>query len=185
MSNIISVLFGALASVRGRETYSTQSVNIPEIPYNSTMTDEEAAAGFSKMLATLEGNLNTAVAKQTSSSFGYTPLVFNKQDSASYNYSAEGIPIITPSISGITSEIKNNKDSLLSTDEQIAQYLLDNYGGSKAEVIRNFSGVINLPPQAVAMQDMLFKQIISKLSSQVRNNIYNDYDASNLSYFTD
>ena len=50
----------------------------------------------------------------------------------------------------------------------------------------NLSGTQNIPIQAITMQDQVFKDIVIKLASQVREDIYSSQSSSSYSlYYSD
>jgi hypothetical protein len=179
MSNSLYKILGnssALIGVSEYDKFKTLS--------SSLETTESAAdaPSFSLVMKQLYSNIDTAMARTTTNSYSFsTP--YNRisvKTPAQASKTSENT-LVTPNISSIVRQIKRNKNSVIDIDSQIREYLLTNYGGSTTEVIKNLSGIQNLPSQAIAMQDMLFEQIVTKISTQVRGEIYNSYDVSDIS----
>ncbi|MFH0703232.1 MAG: hypothetical protein V2B14_06855 [bacterium] len=133
-----------LVSVNYTNTYMPQNTSSNTI---NTIHDNE---NFSSVFAQLSKNIDNASINKNNNLYGYN----------------------SPNIDTIVQKIKENDNNNLDIDTQIKEYLLENYGGNKEAVIMNFSGVQNLPAQMTTMQDQIFNQIISKISIQVRKDIY-------------
>jgi len=151
INNIISLL--------NNNTTSTTSTT-------STTTDNRS---FALLLAQMNRNLECSQIDSSISSLG-------SNRSTSMNKTSTA-----PNISAIAQKIKDDNNEILGIDEQVAQYLLENYGGSKADVIMSLTGAQGIPMQMTALQDPIFKTIVSKISTQVRNTMYSGQDLSGLS----
>lgn len=175
MPNLMSIVFQVLAGANNINT-----VNSTTYPYiNPAITTAASAtatsstqptATFVQVISNLDNNLN----KTTANSMDYAGY------SSPYNYNTGMQSLLTPNLSTIMQEIKDNPNQYM--DSLISDYLINNFGGSKAAVIANLSGVKNLPAQAATMQDQLFNLIVSKLSIESRQNMYVNNSSSSLYY---
>ncbi|MDD3013396.1 MAG: hypothetical protein PHC34_06800 [Candidatus Gastranaerophilales bacterium] len=167
MSNLQNSLIQAIG-------YSSNTNNVSTICAllnNNTTSTTANNVSFAALLAQLNRNLDSSGINSSMSSFGYS-----KSTSNYANQTGTPLNIIT-----IAQKIKDDNNEILGIDEQVAQYLLENYGGSKSGVIMSLSGAQSLPLQMTALQDTLFKTIVSKISTQVRNTIYSGQDLSSFS----
>lgn len=172
MSNFVLKILGSLAGANGINSYAT-TATASATEASDTTTETPT---FAAVLKKLNYNIDNA-----SSISNLNALTYDKYSYNSYNKTQS--TTMTPNISAIASKIKSSKSSY-DVDSQIRQYLLENYGGSEVAVIQNLAGVQNLPAQALSMQDMLFNQIVSKISVQVRDEIYRS-QATDISNFSD
>lgn len=184
MSNFLSIVLGCLASASGVSSSYGTTTTVDTSGLSTTDTSSETAS-FSAIMSKINSNIDTAAARTNTNSYGYGNYNYYNINSLNNSNTNTATTMITPNISAIANQIKKNKSGILSTDQQIRDYLLENYGGSVAEVIKNLSGVQNLSSQALSMQEVIFDQIVTKISIQVRDNIYKDYNSSNISYFSD
>ena len=142
---------------------------------NSTAFTAQSTADFSTVLSQLNKNLDSI---PLNSDINLSKYGINSSNNTNST-------MVIPDINAIVEKIKNDKSSSLDVQTQVEQYLLSSYGGSKAGVIENLSGIKNLPPQAITMQNQIFREIVSKVSSQVGMNLCKDKKSSDLSYFAD
>jgi len=170
MSNLQNSLIQALG-------YSSNTNSISEI-CNLLKKNTSSAAStnaskytFAALLAQLNRNLDSPQTSTSSySNFASTSSYKNKIGT-------------TPSISAIAQKIKDDDNPVYSTEEKVAQYLLDNYGGDKESVIMALTGAQSIPLQMTALEDQIFRNIVSKVSTQVRNTMYKEDDLSSLSSY--
>ena len=168
--NTLIEALGYLSNVNNTNAYQHQNST-----YNVTTNDQQS---FATMMAQLNNNIHNASLKSSMNSYGYNKYNFN---SVSKNQT-----MITPNISAIAQKIKDSTSDIVDIDSQVSEYLLENYGGSKLGVIMNLSGTQNIPIQAITMQDQVFKDIVIKLASQVREDIYSSQSSSSYSlYYSD
>ena len=169
MSNLNNLLIQAL----GYTTNTGEVTNNTAL--NKTYSTTSNNKNFAVLLAQLEKNLSVSqIDTGTSSTTGRGYCSVNANQTSTM-----------PSISAIVQKIKDNDNSMLSIDDQVSQYLLDNYGGSKSGVILTLSGAQSLPAQMTVLQNQVFQTIVSKISSQVRNNLYTGQDTDVSSESTD
>ena len=131
------------------------------------------ATSFSTVLTQIDKTINSA--SMNSDLNSASPFALNNNNSN----------MVTPDINAIVEKIKNNNNNSYDISNQVQQYLLDNYGGSKTTVIEHLSGVQNLPSQVVNSQTQLFNEIVNKISAKVSENLFNDHKKSDFSYFYD
>jgi hypothetical protein len=150
--------------------YSTNADTLNTYLLKNTYSKNTNNLCFSYILAQLNRNLESSQISSSMNSFGYS-----SSTSTFLNQTT-----VAPNISAIAQKIKDEDNGIYSLDQQVAQYLLDNYGGDKASVIMTLSGVQSLPLQMTALQNPVFQTIVSKISTQVRNYIYSgqDFDSS-------
>ncbi|HBH17912.1 MAG TPA: hypothetical protein DDX14_03040 [Cyanobacteria bacterium UBA9579] len=161
---------GYLSNVNNTNAYQPQNST-----YNVTANDQQS---FATMMAQLNNNIHNASLNSSMNSYGYNKYNFNP---VSTNQT-----MITPNINAIAQKIKDSTSDIVDIDSQVSEYLLENYGGSKLGVIMNLSGTQNIPIQAITMQDQVFKDIVIKLASQVREDIYSSQSSSSYSlYYSD
>jgi len=128
---------------------------------SNTSSQEVSSGDFSSILANLNTNLNQASVNAGINNLGYS----------SGSGLSNNIQTNIPDISSIIQQIQNNPNEISSVEALVENFLLNNYGGSKDAVIKNLTGVQNLPPQAQAMEDQIFSQIVTELSIQVRESV--------------
>lgn len=169
LKNSIVQVLGYLSNVKGINTYPSQ--------ISGTVQDANTES-FELVLAKLDNSIHNASLNNSMSTYNYNNYIFDNRKSNSMQ--------ITPNINSIVSKIKDSQDEVLDIDSEITEYLIENYGGSKIDVIKNLSGVQNLPYQASLMQDQIFQNIITKLSVKVRENYYSSQESDNFSlYYSD
>jgi|GEM_PF-2995348 len=184
MSNIESILIQSLG-------YTTSTSSISSLLKSLGYTSSTSTSSFSDLLnavglkttttgttsktkaniqfAAIMAQLNRTLDSDDTTT-AYTPKYVNTSTLSTYQSS------VKPSIAAIIQKIKENNNESKSIDDQVSQYLLDNYGGTKANVILSLSGASSLPLQATAMQDYIFQTIVSRLSSQIRTRVYSGQD---------
>jgi len=165
VNNLFFQMFSPLGSANGTNTYT------------GTSTAFSGTADFSTVLSQLNKNLDSVPISSDMNS-----LSFGRN---SYTLNNTNPNLMTPDINAIVEKIKTDKSSTLDVESQVEQYLLSSYGGNKAGVIKSLSGVQNLPTQAITMQDQIFREIVSKISSQVGENLCKEKKSSDISYFAD
>lgn len=165
MPNLAMQIMGYLSGASGVNTYTSSTT--------SSTSSSSVTESFASVLAKLDNNIENATINKNMYLKGFGLV----QGSSSTNVTP------TPDIDTIIAAIKNNKSDSVDIESAVEEYLSENFGDSKLEIIQTLSGVSSLPTQVTALQNEIYRNIVSKIASQVRENLYEDQNNSNLSVF--
>jgi len=73
-----------------------------------------------------------------------------------------------PDISGIISYLIAHPEEAGNIEGIIGRFLIDNFGGSIEEVVKNLSGLDKLSPKILEIKDQIFNTIVSELSEKAK-----------------
>lgn len=161
-----------LLQVLGYQSGSSYLTSATSGSYSSST----ATPSFATVMSQLNKNLSSANTDNTLSSIA--------SSSSTYSGLSQNTNPASAIVSLITQKVKDSKNSNVNIEQMVKDYLSDNYQG-QADVISTLAGVTNLPNQVTQMQGSLYNQIVSKLTQQVRESVYNSGDKFDSLYSTD
>lgn len=166
MPNLAMQIMGYLSGTSGVNAY-TNSLG------TTSSTSSSATESFASVLTKLDSNIENATVNKNMYLKGFSLV----PGTSGTNVTP------TPDIDSIVQAIKNDKGGSVDIESAVKKYLSENFGDSKLEVIQSLSGVSSLPTQVTALQEEIYRNIVSKIAAQVRDSMYADQSNSNMTVF--